>query len=73
MKQMKLLEQGKTIELSTGWNQYKVLKADDKFALLKCVVFVRDEDLGDAIICNRQDQEIYIAQFHAWLYEESKS
>jgi hypothetical protein len=68
---MNKLEAGKTVELSDEWNQYEVLKADDKFALLKCVAFVRQEDLGDQIICARHNQEIWVAQFHAWKYEES--
>ena len=67
-----MIKQGTVVELSDGWNHFQVLQADDKFALLKCIVFVREEDLGDQIMCTRQDQEIWIAQFHAWKYEESK-
>lgn len=69
---MSHLKAGTIVELSDGWNQYQVLQADEKFALLKCAVFVREEDLGDQIMCTRQDQEIWIAQYHAVAYEESK-
>jgi hypothetical protein len=70
---MNKLKAGKTVELRDEWNQYEVLKADDSFALLKCVVFVRQEDLGDKIMCTQHDQEIWVAQFHAWKYETSSA
>jgi len=68
---MNKLEVGMTVELRDERNQYEVLKADDKFALLKCGSFVRQEDLGDKIMCERQNQELWIAQFHAWKFEKS--
>lgn len=68
---MERIEQGAIIELREGSNQYQVLKADVKFALLKCITFVCAENLGDEIVCLENGEEIWIAQFHAWLYEES--
>lgn len=68
---MKRLEVGMKVERRGEWNDYLVLKADEKFALVKCVSFVRTEDLGDLIFCTRADQEIWIAQYHACGFDRS--
>lgn len=68
---MQLLNAGMKVELRNEWNDYEVLKADQKYALLKCVSFVRAEDLGDGITCTAPEQEIWIAQYHAWAFELS--
>jgi len=70
MCKIKLEEKAK-VSLVGGWNDYLVIHADDKYAVLKCVLFVRTEDLGDKIMCTRLGQEMWIAQFHAWKYENS--
>lgn len=46
------------------WNTYEVLTHEEKYTKLKCKTFVRNEDLGDGILCTRQDQEIWIATYH---------
>ncbi|BAG41716.1 hypothetical protein [Ralstonia phage phiRSL1] len=66
---MQLLTKGSLVELKGQWNTYQVLHADEKFAKIKCTIFVRREDLGDQIFCTHQDQEIWIAQFHGRKYE----
>ena len=68
---MNLLEVGMKVERRGEWNDYLVLQACDKYAKLKCVSFVRSEDLGDLILCTKDGQEIWIAQYHAWGFELS--
>lgn len=46
------------------WNTYEVLQNDDKYSKLLCKYFVRNEDLGDGILCTRKDQIIWIASYH---------
>lgn len=68
---MQLLKVGMKVELRNQWNDYEVLKANDRHALLKCVSFIRTEDLGDLIMCTEEGQEIWIAQYHAVAFELS--
>ncbi len=68
---MNKLHVGMKVELRNQWNDYEVLKADEKHALLKCASFIRTEDLGDGILCQEADQEIWIAQYHAPSFELS--
>lgn len=58
-------EAGMTVELRGQWNEYLVLKVEERFAKLKCTMFVRPEDLGDGIMCTGPDEEIWVAQYHA--------
>lgn len=46
------------------WNTYEVLEYDEKYTKLLCKSFVKNEDLGDGILCTKQDQEIWIATYH---------
>lgn len=68
IKEIKL---GMTIELSDGWNIYSVVEELDRFVKLKCITFVRREDLGDLIFCNKEGEEIWIAKFHSTFFDES--
>ena len=68
---MQLLKAGMKVELRNQWNDYEVLKADERQARLKCVSFIRAEDLGDGILCQEEGQEIWIAQYHAVAFELS--
>ena len=68
---MQLLKVGMKVELRDQWNDYEVLKADEKHAQLKCISFIRTEDFGDGIICTKEGQEIWIAQYHAVAFELS--
>lgn len=53
------------IELKNNpWNTYEVLQKDNKYTKLKCRAFVRMEDLGDGILCTKQNQAIWIASYH---------
>ena len=45
------------------WNTYKVLTHEEKYIKLRCQSFVRNEDLGDGILCTKQGQTIWIASY----------
>lgn len=63
---MKLLESGQTVELRDNpWNSYIVLTADKKYAEIRCLSFVRIEDLGDGLKCYKIGDNFWIAQYHA--------
>ena len=50
------------IELKNNpWNTYEVLQTDGKYTELLCKCFIRNENLGDGILCTRQGQVIWIA------------
>lgn len=70
MREIKL---GMNVELSDGWNIYSVIDEQDRLVKLKCIAFVRTEDLGDQIMCVREGQEIWIAKFHSPLFDEYKT
>lgn len=64
---MQMMEIGTFVERSCvqGFNVYEVTRVLPHRALLKCRIFVADEDLGDKIMCTRASQEIWVAQYHA--------
>lgn len=65
------LKQGDRVELRNGWNVYRVNEMHGAFALVQCVSFVEEEDLGDQIPCVRLGQEIWISTYHATRFQDA--
>lgn len=56
------------LKLPGGGNVYRVEKIVGRHLLLRCVWFSHKEDLGDQIFCTHEEQEIWVAMFHAQHY-----
>lgn len=65
------MKQGDKVELRDGFNLYKVVEAHGAFAFVECTHFVKEENLGDGIMCKRQGQQVWIATYHAWKFQDA--
>ena len=65
------LKQGDKVELRDGLNVYGVIEMHGAFALIQCIHFTGDEDLGDRITCTFSGELIWISTYHAGSFQDA--
>ena len=55
-----VLKYGNRVEYCGNWNVYEVIHRDDTYAVLKCVEFIREEEITNGSVCSRIDQEFWV-------------
>ena len=53
------------LKLRNGNNVYSVKSVCNNHILIECVYFCNTEDTGDGILCTYENQQLWIAKYHA--------